>query len=140
MGVNKGNVKEKRDSRIAFSQEVQSSINTPEGMHLFFGQMVRTADPSIGGDAVGHSGIDFCFAVMATKPMNVIVFRSPGGVGKLHVIKTVSTSRWEQMGLADHFSLVSGFGQLASQSVGRIPISDLESYQTRSGRCHAGHK
>ena len=39
--VNKGNVEEKREGRIAFSQEVHRSINTPKGMHLFFEQVVR---------------------------------------------------------------------------------------------------
>ena len=59
MGIDKGYVEKKRDCGIAFLEKVHCSVDTPEGVHLFFGQVMWTANPSVGGNTVGHAGMHF---------------------------------------------------------------------------------
>ena len=57
MGIDKRYVEKKWDCGIAFLQKVHCSVDTPEGVHLFFGQVVWATNPSIGGNTVGHAGM-----------------------------------------------------------------------------------
>ena len=81
MGIDKGKIEKKWGRRIAFAQKVHSPINTPESMHLLFRQMVRTTDPAVGGNAVGHAGIYFIAAVVLLQPFDIVVVRAPGAIG-----------------------------------------------------------
>ena len=79
--VDKGNIEKKRCRRIALTQKVHSPVNAPKGMHLFFGQMVRAANPAVGGNAVGHAGIYFIAAVVLPQPFDIVIVRAPSGIG-----------------------------------------------------------
>ena len=56
-------------------------------MHLFLGQMVRTTNPAVGGNAVGHAGIYFIAAVVLPQPFDVVVVSTPSAIGQLQLSK-----------------------------------------------------
>ena len=92
MGVDQGYVEKKWDCGIAFLEKVHCSIDTPEGMHLFFRQMMWATNPSVGGNTVGHAGVYFIAVVVLLKPFDIVVVVAPGGVGQLHVVEAIALS------------------------------------------------
>ena len=80
-----------------FLQETKGAVDTPEGVHLLFRQMVRTTDPSIGGDTVSHTGMNIVPTVVLLQPVDVVVVIAPGSISQLYVIETVSLAQRGQM-------------------------------------------
>ena len=140
MGVDKGYVEKKWDCGIAFLEKVHCSVNTPEGMHLFFRQVVRATNPSVGGNTVGHAGVSFIAVVVLLQPFDIVVMVAPCGIGQLHVVEAIALAFGGQVEFADHLCLVSRPGQFARQGVRRMPLSTFESDNTICCGCCASHE
>ncbi|CAI8036873.1 hypothetical protein GBAR_LOCUS20660 [Geodia barretti] len=118
------------DRRVAFPQKIEGAIDTPEGVHLFFGEMMWATDPSVGGDTVSHARINVVPVVVLLQPIDVVVVISASGIRQLEMIEAVSLTRWHQMQFANHFGLITGCGQFTCQGMRRVPLCTSKSYTT----------